>query len=103
MTTQARRRLAALESLPAPERIQTPEEMHVHNVTWAARCGLTEEQVMAQFGGWPAFAHAWLMGTVVDPTERRAGSGEFDELLAKYGGDGMRAYMAMIGVGRGRY
>jgi hypothetical protein len=101
MTTQAARRLARLEAMPAPARIVTHEEVHAENVATAARCGFTEAQVMAQFGGWPAFAYARMTGQVVDPTKPEPDPSQFDELLAKHGGDGLAAYMEMLGVGSG--
>lgn len=101
MTSSMKRRIAALEALPAPHRTQTPEEIHAHHVALAARCGFTEEQVMAHFGGWPEFSHACLVGKVVDPTEKKD-SGRRDELLARHDGDSKRAYMEMIGAKRGR-
>ena len=72
MTSQASRRIAALEALPAPHGALNPQEAHARSVATAARCGFTEEQVMSQFGGWPGFAYAKIVrGTVVDPSEAK--------------------------------
>src|SRR5262245_887032 len=99
MTLGLARRITALEVLPAPKRVKTPEEIHADWVSDAARCGFTEEQVMARFGGWPGFAYALMTGEVVDPAAKAAPAGWFDALRAKHGGDGMSAYMEMLGVG----
>ena len=101
MTTQVDRRIAALEALPPPARIMTPEEVHANNVATAERCGLTEAQVMAQLGGWSEFFYARMTGQVVDPAKPEPDPSQFDELLAKHGGDGLSAYLEMLGVGSG--
>ena len=98
MTLQVARRIAALEALPAEERVKTPEEVQAHWVADAARCGFTEEQVMARFGGWPEFAYAKMIGEVVDPAADNTHAG-WNALLAKHSGDGMSAYMEMLGAG----
>ena len=98
MTAQVARRIAALEALPAQERVRTPEEVQANWVADAARCGFTEEQVMARFGGWPEFAYAKMIGEVVDPAADTTHAA-WNALLAKHGGDGMSAYMELLGVG----
>lgn len=82
MTTQVDRRITALEALPTPARIMTPEEVHADRVATAARCGFTEAQVLAVLGGWPEFFYARMTGQVLDPTELQREASQFDELLA---------------------
>ena len=98
MTLTVARRIAALEALPAQARVKIPEEVHADRVADAARCGFTEEQVMTRFGGWPEFAYAKMIGEIVDPAADNTHAG-WNALLAKHGGDGMSAYLEMLGVG----
>ena len=92
MTSHAGRRIAALEALPAPQRARTLEDAHPTYVATAARCGFTEEQVMARFGGWPGFFYAKLiLGKVVDPTAPKT-----DLATWPAGRNPMTAYLDMV-------
>ena len=97
MTPQAGRRIAALEALPASQRTLSPEEVHANHVAAAARCGLTEAEVMARFNGWPGFVYAKMIGEVVDPTVP-----EVDAQAWLAGRDPVTAYLDLIRVGTRR-
>lgn len=67
MSPPIERRVAALEAKPASTRAASAEEAQARLCALALRCGFTEAEVAARFGGWPRFAYAYMIGQVVDP------------------------------------
>lgn len=91
MSSPIEKRVAALESQPQARRELTSDELEKALIERAARCGFTEAQVIATFGGWPRFAYACMLGEVVDPAEPVTTVAAPAEMSPR------EAYMRMIG------
>ena len=93
--TRLDQRIQALEELPPPRLVRTPEQERAADIETARRCGFTEKEVLARFGDWPAFYYAVITGEVVDP-DRKDNTKEVKELLDRHGGNRVSAYRELV-------
>lgn len=92
-------RIQALEEVPEPKAPVDPAAAHLAWVERAARCGMTEEEVVERYGGWPGMAVAMLVGQVVDPQDAAAEQTRTlkkERALHRHGGDKMAVLFEML-------
>ena len=95
MMTRLDQRIHTLEELPLPQQVRTPEQERAGNIDRARRCGYSEAEVLAKFGGWPAFYYAVFKGEVVDPDQKDY-TAEIKELFDRHCGDRVSAYRELV-------
>lgn len=98
MTLNIQRRIEALEALPVPREMPSPEASHRRLVNDAAACGLTEDDV-TKLGGWGHFVVGRLTGSIrkLGPEpEREAADAAWDARVAKQRGDVQAAILEAL-------